>query len=249
MIKLNRPPKPKELTSDMENELIQKFKEKNANVWNQGLIKKALLQMSNNKCCYCECNISEESKYMEVEHFYPKKYYPDLVVNWDNLLPSCKRCNGNKGEHDPNHEEIINPSTTNPKEHLMMKLYRLKGKTNIGDNTIDVLYLNDLERLVLPRFLIGNQVQESLQDVLDKTRDYHAGVLQGTKYRNRIYNALKNLLKLGEANREYSAIVSTVLLNDENFYHCKELFIELGFWNEELSILEDSLNSTALESV
>jgi hypothetical protein len=247
LIKLERVPKPQELTDEIVKELIHRYKQDGSNVWNKNYIKRDLLSMSNNKCSYCECLVNEESKYMEVEHFYPKKDYPDLVVEWENLLPSCKRCNGNKLDYDPNSEPIINPCDTNPKEHLGMRLYRLLGKDNIGNNTIDILYLNEMDRLVLPRFLIGNQVQESLEDILNKIKMYQQGVLLGTRNRNIIVNGFKNLLRQGLPEKEYSATVSTVLLNDQKYSEGKDILVQLGFWDDELNSLEISLVSINLD--
>lgn len=86
MIQLQTIPKPIELTSKVVQELTTLYKQDGTLVWQQRYIKKALLDMSYNKCCYCECNIIEESNYLEVEHFHPKNLYPDEVVSWENLL-------------------------------------------------------------------------------------------------------------------------------------------------------------------
>jgi len=89
MIKLDRVPKPVELTKKLQLKLTDEFKLTGKSVWNIGFIKTHLLRFSNNKCCYCEANIVEESKYLEVEHFHHKDTYKDEVLEWENLLPSC----------------------------------------------------------------------------------------------------------------------------------------------------------------
>ena len=98
MIKLTLIDKPKELTAEKEAELVAKFKETEAPVWQKKWIKDALLKMTNNKCAYSEQRLNECSAYMEVEHFKCKSKYRDEVVRWGNLLPSCKVCNDKKGE-------------------------------------------------------------------------------------------------------------------------------------------------------
>ena len=98
MIKLDRTPKPVELTTALQVALTDEFKLTGKSVWNIDFIKKALLGFSNDKCCYCEANINEESKYLEVEHFHHKDTYKEEVLEWENLLPSCKKCNGTKIE-------------------------------------------------------------------------------------------------------------------------------------------------------
>jgi uncharacterized protein (TIGR02646 family) len=126
MIKLKRPPAPAELSQEEVNRLTDEFKRNpDKPVWKKDFITKVLLEMSHGKCCYCECKIDEESKYMEVEHFHPKNQYKDEVVLWDNLLPSCKKCNIRKKEHDTIKEPIVNPAEDEPKEHLLNFFYYL----------------------------------------------------------------------------------------------------------------------------
>ncbi|ANC77409.1 hypothetical protein ABE65_011585 [Fictibacillus phosphorivorans] len=247
MIKIDRTIKPAELTDDLKTQLTNKYKTDGTSVWNHELLKVPLLHMSHKKCCYCECNIAEESKYMEVEHFYPKDIYPDLVVDWANLLPACKRCNTNKSNHDPNQSKIINPCQDNPRTHIGMKLYRLKGKDEIGSNTIDVIYLNEIERLVYPRFQIGTEVQESIEDILEKTKEYYEGKSVSTRRKNRIVNGLKKIMEEGRPQKEYSAVVASVILNDNNFNYCKDLLINLSLWDDELIQLESVLSNNSLD--
>ena len=109
MIKLERSFPPIFLTSIEVKRLTEEYKTTKNSVWNIVELKKALLETSYGKCAYCECDLTVESKYMEVEHFRDKDSYPDDVVEWLNLLPSCKRCNGAKGTHDTVIEPIVNP--------------------------------------------------------------------------------------------------------------------------------------------
>ncbi len=176
MIKLIRPPAPDRLTPETVKELTEEFKsDSNKTVWNKDYIKKALLEMSHNKCCYCECKIDEESKYLEVEHFHPKSIYKDEVVVWDNLLPSCKRCNGRKGDRDTLKEPVINPAADEPKDHLWLKNYTFKNKTSIGKNTDiffkpDFMHISKLELKdigVFDHLVIefGRKLREDLADI------------------------------------------------------------------------------------
>ena len=174
MIKLYSVPQPKELTKEKVKELTKLFINEKKRVWNKPYIKDALLKMSHNKCAYCETNITIESKYLEIDHFHPKKQYPNEVVKWSNLLPTCKRCNGNKGEHDTKKFPIINPVKDDPKLHLYFKNYRICGKTELGELTVskDVLYLNETNRLTFPRFKIGSKLQEEFEDLFELTMEY-----------------------------------------------------------------------------
>jgi uncharacterized protein (TIGR02646 family) len=58
-------------------------------------IKEDLKQLYNNKCGYCEVELTD--KHLEnqftVEHYRPKKMYYWLGAEWTNLFPACKQCN------------------------------------------------------------------------------------------------------------------------------------------------------------
>lgn len=247
MIKLNRTSKPTELTPALQKELTEEFKLTGKSVWNKDFIKKSLLEYSNNKCCYCEANIKEESKYLEIEHFHHKDTYKDEVLDWENLLPSCKKCNGTKKDHDTKKEPIINPTNIDPKLHLKYWRYRIKGIDDLGKMTVSVLNLNEQDRLVTKRFQIGNAIQEKLEDLNDLTNDYISGIQTNTKRRNRIINGIKDLMKEGLPTSIYSATSATIILTDPEFKSLKAKLTSLSFWDIELTDLEIQLSKVAFE--
>ncbi len=239
MIKLNYVPKPIRLTDEFVEELTELYKNKDKNVWNKPFIKEQLIEMSANKCCYCECNVAEESKYMEVEHFFPKSIYPDLVIKWTNLLPSCKRCNGSKGNHDTGTEPIIHPVENIPSEHLTFKLYRLYGKSTLGKTTIDVLKLNDRTRLVLKRALIGDELIEQLDNLQDELENYLIDFTP--KKQRKIAKILKNLMLLAIPSSEYSATMATVLLHNESYKIIKSALTQYRLWDDSFKEVEEQI--------
>lgn len=247
MIKLDRTPKPVELTEELQVALTDEFKSTGKSVWNIDFIKKGLLGFSNNKCCYCEANINEESKYLEVEHFHHKDTYKDEVLEWENLLPSCKKCNGTKNDHDTKLEPIIDPSKIDPKKHLKYWRYRIKGSDEFGKLTVSVLKLNDQDRLVKKRFEIGNAIQEKLEQLNELTEDYISGVQTSTRRKNRVVNGTKDLMKEGLPTAIYSATSAAIILTDTEFEALKTKLTSLGFWDAELAQLEIELNKTALK--
>lgn len=247
MIKLDRSAKPVELTDELQVTLTDEFKSTGKSVWNVDFIKKALLDFSNDKCCYCEANINEESKYLEVEHFHHKNEYKDEVLEWENLLPSCKKCNGTKNDHDTKLEPIIDPSKIDPKNHLKYWRYRVKGSDEIGKLTVSVLKLNDQDRLVKKRFEIGNAIQDKLEQLNELIDDYISGIQTSTRRKNRIVNGAKDLMKEGLPTAIYSATSATVILTDTEFESLKSKLISLGFWDAELVQLEIDLNKIALK--
>lgn len=247
MIKLNQTPKPVELTEELQEILTDDFKATGKNVWNYPFIKKALLELSNDKCCYCEANIKEESKYLEVEHFHHKDKYKDEVLEWGNLLPSCKRCNGIKRNHDTKVEPIINPTEVDPKDHLRYWRYRIKGIDDLGKTTVSVLNLNDQERLVKKRFEIGDAIQAKLEQLNELVDDFINGVQTSIRRRNRIIFGTKELLREGLPTAIYAATSATIILTDTEYTMLKNKLTELNFWDYELDNLENQVREIALE--
>jgi len=245
MIRLSSVPCPAELTKEKAQELTEKYKaDKNQSVWNQDFIKKSLLEMSSGKCCYCECRIDEESKYMEVEHFFPKKFYENKVVEWMNLLPSCKRCNGNKSEHDPELEPILHPVEHEPREHLELKAYRFYGKTPEGRMIIEVVKLNERQRLQTKRYKIGSKTKEELDELEDRIREFLDGS-QSLRQRRNIISKLRGIMEQGQAYQEYAATISTEILREDSYHFAKAEIEKLGLWDAEFQQLEDGLKRIA----
>lgn len=246
MIKLNRPMKPSELTDELVTNLTNEFKTTGKSVWAHDFIKKPLMEMSSNKCAFCETKINEESKYIEVEHFHHKDLYKDEVVQWSNLLPSCKKCNGTKGDHDTKNEPIVNPCVQDPREHLKIWLYRIKGKTDLGKLTVSTLNLNDPDRLVTKRFQIGNALQDKLEEYHELVDDVIQGIQTSTLRKNRVKNGVIEILSNGLRDKEYSATYSTILLTDPEYVTLKEKMINCNLWTTEHASLEIELNNLVL---
>jgi uncharacterized protein (TIGR02646 family) len=244
MIKLQAIAKPVELTDDVIAQLTAEYKATENSVWKKPYITSALLKMSFDKCCFCETNVNEESKYMEVEHFHPKSLYPDEVVLWNNLLPICKRCNSKKLNHDTKKEPIIHPVRDNLKEHLKLKDYRFSGLTELGKCTKDVIDLNDRQRLVYVRYEVGTKIGEELDKLIDSTQDYINE--PSTRRRNKIVGTLKNIMREGTKEYPYSATVATVILTNTSYAEIKQLFIASNLWNDEFIQLEKQVSYCAL---
>ncbi|WP_157277785.1 HNH endonuclease [Paenibacillus taiwanensis] len=246
MIKIQRTPCPIKLTEEVKLNLTQEYETTGKNVWNKEYIKVALFKMSNGKCIFCECKLNEESKYMEVEHFYPKHEYPLEVVDWNNLLPICKRCNVNKGGHDTKKEPIINPTIDDPKKHLHMSNYRYIGKDRLGKDTIDLLCLNEFDQLIAPRVQIGNQVLVIIEKIhSDLLKLGELEEASGMEIR-KIINRLRNLLNSCLPDKVYSTTCSYALLTDTHYNEIKNILTRAKKWDDsldgiEISVFEHSL--------
>ena len=241
MIKLELTPKPDALTDELERELTAKYKADGSDVWNAKFIREAVLRFSYGKCCYSECKLQEESKYMEVDHFYPKKYFPDKVVEWGNLLPSSKKCNTTKGEHDPKIEPIINPCIEHPKKHLYIINYRFYPRTDTGKRTIDVVALNNRPHFLNKRSKIGHEVSEIINDIYDEIKEEGELILRTASRNRRIIRKFKNLLEEASRENEYSATISTVILTDEYYPLIEHFFVDNNLWDQELIDLKEEL--------
>jgi uncharacterized protein (TIGR02646 family) len=232
MIKLDRESKPSYLTDEKVKELTDIFKSTKTSVWNNDHIKIPLLRSSYGKCAYCECPLTSESNYMEVEHFEDKKHNSDKVVLWENLLPSCKKCNGSKGTHNVVNEPIINPYVDEPKDHLSMRLYRYRGKTDKGNYTIDVTNLNHSTRLVMSRFEIGEKIDELIDTSWERYNLFSSK--NDTRSKNRLIKIVEALLEECQPESDYSASTATNLLTDSKFIKLISVMKTDKIWTDEL---------------
>ncbi len=244
MIKLRLCDKPVELTDEVERELLSLYKSTEKDVWNKTYIKDALFLMSYGKCAYSEQKLNEKSSYLEVEHFRCKKYYPDSVVEWGNLLPSCKKCNTTKGELDVNKAPIVNPLVDNPKDFLYVKACRFYPRNEKGQTTINAVALNDRQHFVNPRFDIASYIVDSLETEYEVLQDYEK--FSDLRLRN-IINRVKNLFFECTHTNEFSAVVSTFVIYEWPKYNAlKELICKLDLWDEEFIALEADMSNIAM---
>jgi uncharacterized protein (TIGR02646 family) len=83
-------------TNQLREEVISKKKypsqeKKYAEKYRKEDIKAALREIYNDKCAYCEKNISDT--FYHIDHYRPKSIYYWQVYSWDNLLLCCEKCN------------------------------------------------------------------------------------------------------------------------------------------------------------
>lgn len=234
MIAVRRLPAPELLNTTEVVRLTGRYLATRSDVWNADAIRHVLMEMSHGKCVYCECRLGEESKYMEVDHFHYKKGYPEMVVEWENLLPSCKRCNLAKLEHDVVATPIINPTCMSPGAHLSLSNYRLRGKDAIGCATVTELDLNNTTRCVVPRFNIGEKVEQSIETITGAMARYEEN--RSTRTRNIVSNGVTNILREALPTAEYSATVATIICSSADFECLINAMRARGLWSEEMEI-------------
>lgn len=89
--------------------------DKAVNKYSHPEIKSALASMFNGKCAYCEGKVRAVDR-GDIEHFYPKSKYVNLIFEWTNLLYSCSFCNRPpyKGDNFPLDDQGVNPILIDP---------------------------------------------------------------------------------------------------------------------------------------
>lgn len=203
------------------------------------------------KCCYCECKVGAGEREMHVDHFKPKSIYPDLVVKWENLLPSCPHCNKEKSSHDTGAEPIVNPSEDDPREFFYLKDYRYycfdNADSSIARRTLGVLSLNDSTENVYKRYLIGNELHSKIDEIAELAIENEKILKTKTTMRNRIRNGCKNILKQGFPEAVYSAFMATLIFNDENFKTCMEILKRQDIWDDELEESFQKMNNNVFK--
>lgn len=243
MIKLNRNFTPIKLTPEFVKEKTKEYVTDGKAVWNLSWLKESLLNLSYGKCAYCESKLTVESKYMEVEHFVDKKNNPTKVLDWNNLLPSCKRCNGAKSTHDVLAEPIINPFIDNPVNEMYFRLYRFHGFTEKGRATIDVVNLNHLERAVNVRFEIGCGLEELLDKIFSDIEEFE--IRPSTQRRNKILNSVEEMYKECLPDSNYSATCATILMSSQVYQNIKQKLIRLNMWSSNFDSFEFIISNNA----
>ncbi|MET0776010.1 MAG: HNH endonuclease, partial [Pseudomonas mandelii] len=180
----------------------------------------------------------------EVEHFKDKHSYPEDVVQWENLLPSCKRCNGIKGTHDVIKTPIVNPYHDHPRDHIYYRNYRLKGKTDKGIDTIEAVGLNNYERIAIKRFEIGHALLDSIAQCEDKLNEYE--ITKKIRTLNKISRFMEGILSECQPSAVYAATTATVALNSEEFLEVVTRMKSIEAWSKECEELFSAAKSITL---
>lgn len=243
MIKLERNFTPVFFTPANVAALTSNYKaNNNHHVWQHQDVRDACLNLSDKKCAYCEVILNQKSTYLEIDHFRHKDKNPDGVIQWENLLPSCRHCNGTKGDHNVVLEPIINPAIDNPADHLYLKAFRIKGKDPLGDMTVDALNLNDSEHFVTERCKVGTFIAEQIEVSDEKLKNY---IASPNPARKRVLNkVIRALLNQCQKNALFSAVSSATLHDSEEYASIRTTMIAHDIWTtqfEELHLLSLTL--------
>jgi uncharacterized protein (TIGR02646 family) len=218
MIKLTRLPAPATLvrwapkwTADLLTAIAQQQaggKKPPEELWdkyNKSYVKDALQRMAHGKCVYCESNIKHVA-YPHIEHYRPKRRYPEFTYTWENLLLACPVCNNDKSDAfplDPAESPLLlNPCDDDPEEHITFARGRLVALSERGKVTRDQLSLNrdalfDERRKLLTKALsiymliselekngqieLANEWRAELEAMRSSTEEFSAMIRQAIK--------------------------------------------------------------------
>lgn len=135
-------------------------------------------------CAYCLiAEIEAGGTDFHIDHYFPKKKFPAMLEEYWNLLYTCETCNKKKLEWYPGKPPwpedlyIVRPDLENPSRHMEEfqapdRSIQLRGKTRVGDFTIERLDLNrqDLRTLRKMReedIAIDRELARNRQALLD----------------------------------------------------------------------------------
>lgn len=95
---------------------------------------KELLKNDFFKMCYlCE----EVTRHYEIDHFYPQKYFPHLVNDWENLFYICEKCNKirPKDINTQDKNEVLNNTKDDVEDWITLCINDKTGNIDIKGNT------------------------------------------------------------------------------------------------------------------
>jgi uncharacterized protein (TIGR02646 family) len=147
-------------------------------------------------CAYCEKEIDESPQSSNIDHFKTRNLFPELTLEYSNLLVSCKtegRCSDFKDTHVKSKEEyenIVNPAFENPNDFFSyLPTGEIIAKNEKGQYTIDIFNLQDKSLIQCRRQIVKSLKyldNLSLDEIYDIFSDYHSFI-------KNIYPKLKEL--------------------------------------------------------
>ncbi|MDE1468457.1 HNH endonuclease signature motif containing protein [Aurantiacibacter sp. D1-12] len=158
-------------------------------------IKSCLIAETREKCAFCESKVLG-TQFGDVEHLKPKKQYPELFVEWENLTLACSKCNNAKRDVDG----ILNPYTDNVTAHVQFlgPMVAPNCESACGSLTVRQLRLNRDELLTRRAKRLAD-----LQNLIELVQSLAAGPLKDA--------AETELSMAAQGESEYSAFARQYL--------------------------------------
>jgi len=191
------------------------------------VVRERLRSMAKGCCAYCGKRVNGSD--MDVDHFIPSHHSPYLSYCWDNLLPSCKKCNQNyKNKFIPlelKGKQIVEQCMSNDittSDYIYSKeviLQKLCGDSRIIDPTLDKiednLVFNPEFYMYETKTCIGEKTKEMFFDKYEFIEDLEK---------------LSNIVKIiVEKNSGHQLIMDLIDLYGYEFYY--NIFYQ--YWKNE----------------
>lgn len=120
-------------------------------------VRERVRERAGNRCEYCRLDQEDGASIrFHVEHVRPRQHGGG--DNLDNLALACPNCNWNKGPNmsavDPETDMLLplfNPRQDTWQDHFEQEAFEIVGLTPVGRATVQLLRLNEPERIELRR--------------------------------------------------------------------------------------------------
>ncbi|KTC91292.1 HNH endonuclease [Fluoribacter dumoffii] len=138
----------------------------------------------NYSCGYCKANepeIGGAKNSFQIDHYQPKKEFPELINNYENLIYACRACNQYKGDYWPTPFEsllqkiILNPRVDNLEKHIDLRNFEWMAKTLRGK--WNILKLRLASEPHITRRKDRAKIQQMIKKLLDKIPTFQKEIL------------------------------------------------------------------------
>jgi len=128
------------------------------------ILRKRVRDQAKDTCEYCRMPQQYDLLPFQVDHIIAEKHHGP--TDPENLAWSCCNCNAHKGANiagldpaDKTLSQLFHPRQHQWTEHFAWHGAVLVGMTAIGRTTIDVLNINDIDRVQIREFLMEAGVE------------------------------------------------------------------------------------------
>lgn len=138
---------------------------------------------------------------------------------------------------------MVDPVSMSPSVHIRFdEAYRPVGLTAEGETSITEIGLDDIQRLGVMRYKLGEVFKRKLEDL----QTSYEGVTAATSSRSRraVVRKVKRAVEKCGRDQPFSAVMSTVLKRSAAYSALKAAMIVAGDWDDDLI----ACDAVALES-
>jgi hypothetical protein len=244
MIRLKRPPKPAQLTTELEQALVAEYLATQKAVWHLEWLQTPLLEMTHHKCAYCERGLGEGVN-ITLDHYVNRSMAGHRVVEWENLLPCCQNCNSSKGTYNVLSQPFFNPVDTHIQTHLEMTAGGMfRGISMAGKAVSTRLKLNHSDQKAPRRFRLIQEITKVLEDCEDHCLSLRKN--RTSREQTKLRNKVEALLEMTRPQAEYAATAATILLHDSRLLEAKNCLEDLNEWTPDLEQMLQVATTNAL---